>query len=91
MLLFIPDSMSDFTLTWNGKLCSDTGDDAVNHVEACKSAAAKLQKSFEGTEYMATWPKGCYMIEDQSYIFFNQHSTGSSNIGARQLCHRTGA
>ena len=70
------------------KLCSEYRKIVVGDINTCKEAAQELDKKFGGTTKEADWPKGCYAYFDD--IYFNQHSAGSSNNGARQICHFLG-
>ena len=71
-----------------GKLCSDDGNLAVDDIETCKTASAKLNKNFEASENSEFWPNGCYLI-DHGSVFFNDHSTGEKNNRAKQICKPT--
>ena len=69
--------------TAKGKLCSETGNFAVDDIETCHEAAEELRYHFKNTEDLPDWPKGCYQANN---VYFNQHPTGSSNDEARQIC-----
>ena len=66
------------------KLCSEYRKITVDDIKTCKEAAQELEKKFGGTAKEDNWPKGCYAYFDD--IYFNQHSAGSSNNRARQIC-----
>ena len=83
-----------YILSAKGKLCSENDDIAVNNFIHCLEAAGTLKKSAyiktdnkDNSLYPeddAEYPKGCNFRND---IYFNQHSTGSSNNNARQICY----
>ena len=76
--------------TANDRLCSETGDIVVDDIETCKKAAQELNKSFTERELaQKNWPKGCFLFLSES-VYFNQHSTGSSNNRASQICKPKG-
>ena len=93
-----------FFLTAKNKLCLETGEIAVDDLKTCMIAADKLDKKFEATENYDNMPKGCFCtldIEGKEWklgtvgkpewkVFFNRHSTGSSNKMAHQICKSTG-
>ena len=79
-----------YVLTANDRLCSETGDIVVDDIETCKKAAQELNKSFTERELaQKNWPKGCFLFLSES-VYFNQHSTGSSNNRASQICKPKG-
>ena len=76
-------------------LCSETQNMAVTDLDTCKNAVVDIKKSvpeanFYGEETESTYPKGCYMIESSDNkngnVFYNKHSSGSSNEYARKIC-----
>ena len=67
-----------------GKLCSETGNIAVDDLTVCKEAAQKLSYPFRKTENYFDWPKGCHV--HNGGVYFNQHSIGFRNNRARQIC-----
>ena len=73
-------------LSGKGELCSDNGHMGVDDMETCIAAAASLNKNFKNAENVEKWPKGCYVIDDLNDVYFNQHSTGSRQERARQIC-----
>ena len=81
----------ELVLTAENQLCSTTQDFTVDGLEECKSAAIMIQNQavdalFIKKENAADWPKGCYMDTEEDGVYFNLHSTGSSNPSARQMC-----
>ena len=79
-----------YVLTANDRLCSETGDVVVDDIETCKEAAHELNKSFTERELaQKNWPTGCFLFLSES-VYFNQHSTGSSNNRASQICKPKG-
>ena len=57
----------------------------MDDINQCKEAAKHLSQNFKIMEEKADWPKGCHFAEQ---IYFNPHSTGSSNNNSRQICRR---
>ena len=43
---------------------------------------------FYSTETDSDYPKGCYLYvaDDDAYVFFNQHVTGSKDSNSRHIC-----
>ena len=57
--------------------------------ETCREAARELNKNIGNLGVNLEYaPKGCY--ESELNIFFNTHSTGSSQSGKSQICKPTG-
>ena len=75
--------MVGYHKTANGKLCSENGFSVVDDLTACKKAAGAFGNQFRETEDVSDWPKGCYYANG---VYFNQHDSGSANIGAAQIC-----
>ena len=67
-----------------GKLCSETGNIAVDDLTVCKEAAQKLSYPFRKTENYFSLPKGCHV--HNGGVYFNQHAHGSAHRAARQIC-----
>ena len=94
LIIFFCFFSAHYILTAKGKLCSENDDIAVNDIIHCLEAAGTLEKSaYIKTDSKDTslypeddaeYPKGCNFRTD---IYFNQHSTGSSNNNARQICY----
>jgi len=66
---------------------------------ACKTAFKAIKSelkrgSFKGTENDKTWPRGCYYCDGvkdcTNGVWFNSHSTGQVNGGARPICTSDG-
>ena len=66
---------------------NDHDDTAVDNLSTCKEAAEELKLNFTRAENIGNYPKGCYVAGD---VFFNQHSTGSRQSNARQICKAIG-
>ena len=79
-----------YFLSPRGVLCAQT----IGTVEECRSKVivARVGKLFQVEEYEGSWPKGCYVgysgPGEPSGIWWNNHPSGSSNSGARQICIR---
>ena len=65
------------------RLCSETGDIAVEDLKTCKEAAEKLGFQFMKIHNTADWPTGCFKYGG---IRFNQHRYGSFRYGGNQIC-----
>ena len=71
----------------------------MDTLEKCTEAVDKIKNEipnaqFGGSDTSSDLPKGCFLlVADGSFkdiVFFNEHSTGSSNIYARHICEEKG-
>ena len=87
MLLFL--GVTYFEAT-KGKLCSETGDIAIEDSTTCKEAAEELGYKFMTTEDYANWPKGCYLYYNRHLVrdavWFNRHTHGKQLPNTRNIC-----
>ena len=67
-----------------GKLCSWTGDIAVDVQRLCEILATELGFKFLASEIEPNYPKGCY--QNAEMVRFNHHLTGSADRASRQIC-----
>ena len=84
-----------YFLTATNELCAEHDDIAVDNLSTCKEAAEELKLNFLRAENIGSYPKGCYEAISLSKrlagnVFFNQHSTGSRQSNARQICKAIG-
>merc|ERR1712037_470129 len=71
-------------LAANGKpTCAGKGA-AVKNENACKAAAKAMKKKFESSGAYASYPKGCFLLNNQFY--YNKGKTGKGNAKARAVC-----
>merc|ERR1712010_417979 len=71
-------------LAGNGKAnCAGKGA-AVKNENACKAAAKAMKKKFGGSGAYASYPKGCFVYNNQFY--YNKGKTGKGNSKARVVC-----
>merc|ERR1719277_2594429 len=70
----------------NSNVCPE-GYGVIATEASCRAAAGAYEKTFDMTTTEEGWPKGCYMY-DSAYLFFNNHSTGSSNPHASPICEQ---
>ena len=68
---------------------------AVDDLITCKRAGKELSTSpieeiVKSDANGANWPKGCYLQQSTTKVFFNHHSTGSKNNDAYHLCKFNG-
>ena len=73
-----------YFLAESNKLCSWTGDIAVDVQRLCEEVAKELGFTFEEAEIDDEYPKGCY--ENAGLVRFNHHLTGSAHRAAHQIC-----
>ena len=76
-----------------GRDCVGIGGGLLVDNEECKRAAASLGIQFDGIQEYSSWPKGCYackgcLVADSA--FWNNHSRGTKNDKAQQICSRKG-
>ena len=72
---------SEYFLSGENKLCSDTKDIAVNNLETCKVAAGELMISTSAPEKKMTiseeneanFAEGCYLSTTRDKGYFNKH------------------
>ena len=67
-----------------GKLCSWSGDIAVDVQGLCEEVAKELGYKFLEAEIAANYPKGCY--QNAEMVRFNHHLTGSADRASHQIC-----
>ena len=83
-----------YFLTATNELCAEHDDIAVDNLSTCKEAAEELKLNFLRAENIGNYPKGCYeskgLRRAAGNVFFNQHSTGSRQSNARQICKAIG-
>ena len=81
-----------YFLSEQGKLCSDNGNDEVDHFKLCKAAAYALNKPFQSGKTDAYHPKGCYLGGFESFygVYYNEHSVGRRRSSASQICKPKG-
>ena len=60
----------------------------MDDLATCKYAAEIFYYQWHGAQDEAGWPKGCYA--EYNGVRFNQHTDGSKNNRARQICKPTG-
>merc|ERR1711934_1102268 len=71
-------------LAANGKAtCAGKGA-AVKNENACKAAAKAMKKKFASSGAYASYPKGCFLLNNQFY--YNKGKTGKGNSKARAVC-----
>merc|ERR1712032_1225471 len=71
-------------LAANGKpTCAGKGA-AVKNENACKAAAKAMKKKFASSGAYASYPKGCFLLNNQFY--YNKGKTGKGNSKARAAC-----
>merc|ERR1712032_1812446 len=51
---------------------------------ACKAAAKAMKKKFASSGAYASYPKGCFLLNNQFY--YNKGKTGKGNAKARAVC-----
>ena len=73
-----------YFLAESNKLCSWTGDIAVDVQRLCEEVAKELGFTFVEAEIDDEYPKGCY--ENAGLVRFNHHLTGSVDRGSHQIC-----
>ena len=73
-----------YFLAESNKLCSWTGDIAVDVHRLCEVVAKELGFTFVEDEIEDDYPKGCY--ENAGLVRFNHHLTGSVDRGSHQIC-----
>ena len=73
-----------YFLAESNKLCSWTGDIAVDVHKLCEVVAKVLGFTFVEDEIENDYPKGCY--ENAGLVRFNHHLTGSTDRGSHQIC-----
>ena len=75
-----------------GKLCSETGDIAIEDSTTCREATEELGYNFKETEDDANWPKGCYYYRNMGgrygWVWFNRHKHGKQLPTTRNICKR---
>ena len=79
--------VTQYFLTATNELCAEHDDIAVDNLSTCKEAAEEMKLKFLRAENIGNYPKGCYLAGN---VFFNQHSTGSRQSNARQICKAIG-
>merc|ERR1719506_449829 len=57
---------------------------AVKSENGCKAAAKAMKKAFSGSGAYASYPKGCFLLNNQFY--YNKGKTGKANSKARPVC-----
>merc|ERR1719305_537662 len=71
-------------LAANGKpTCAGKGV-AVKNENGCKAAAKAMKKKFASSGAYASYPKGCFLLNNQFY--YNKGKTGKGNSKARAVC-----
>jgi len=73
------------------RILADAGNACpANYEKITSKTQCKLAEDYQGREKDGTWPSGCYLcdgVEDcDDGTWFNEHSTGSANGGARPWC-----
>ena len=81
-------------LTEKNRTCLESNGTVVDNLNACKKAVNIVKKNeptakFVAVEDLAQWPKGCYLAYPSS-VYFNNHSSGSNNEYAQQICNVKG-
>merc|ERR1712037_760484 len=56
----------------------------VKNENACKAAAKAMKKKFASSGAYASYPKGCFLLNNQFY--YNKGKTGKGNSKARAVC-----
>ena len=74
--------------------CLESNGAAVDDLNLCKKAVNIVKQNeptakFVAAEDLAQCPKGCYLAYSSS-VYFNNHSSGSSNEYAQQICNVKG-
>merc|ERR1719174_878125 len=73
-----------FAMAGSGKAsCSGKGA-PVKNIDGCKKAATAMKKKFGGSGAYASYPKGCFVYNNQFY--YNTGKTGKGNSKARPVC-----
>ena len=69
-----------------GKLdCSELNGESISGESECKSAAVKLEKEFSMTETDPSYPKGCYVFDDE-VVYWNQDRVGATDQRSSPIC-----
>merc|ERR1712032_262309 len=63
--------------------CSGKGAPVKNE-NGCKAAAKAMKKAFSGSGAYASYPKGCFLLNNKFY--YNKGKTGKANSKARPVC-----
>ena len=89
-LLIVASLCLELFLTAKNGSCLESNGTAVDDLNACKKAVNIVKQNkptakFFAVEDLAQWPKGCYLAYPSS-VYFNNHSSGSSNEYAQQIC-----
>jgi len=70
----------------------------ITSLAACRSAIRMVPEGdiadgpyyagdlFESVKNEADWPKGCYIMEEDYSVFFNEHPIGAASGDARPIC-----
>ena len=85
-----------FSLTEKNELCAEKT--AVDTLEKCGDAVyyirsevpnAKQPINIASSINRPRLPKGCFLHVPTNQVYFNKHSTGSSDKDSRQICEKT--
>ena len=73
------------------RILADAGNACpANYEKITSKTQCKLAEDYQGQENDGRWPSDCYLcdgVEDcDDGTWFNEHSTGSANGGARPWC-----
>ena len=86
--------MLGYFLTEKNKTCLESTGTLVDDLETCRTAVDFVKKNISTARFVdeeddGRWPKGCYLANPDT-VYFNNHLSGSSNEGARQICYLKG-
>ena len=78
-----------YVLKAANNLCSNTK--VIHNIDECKESIRYLNKHgvdavFHQGESSSSYPKGCYKIAGNAYVFWNTRSSGSANDNAKPIC-----
>jgi hypothetical protein len=87
-------SISEYSLSNKGHLCSDSGRIPVEDLNECINAETWIQSEYAEIPsgvlevVRADYPRGCSVYFDEGWegISFNTHSSGSPEADTRQVC-----
>ena len=77
-------------MSLKNRLCTDDERQRINDADECESAATQMKIEFRDKRNRIGFPKGCYVLIDNTVIYFNTHFSGSKSDIAQQVCKGIG-